>query len=326
MGNHFYFLDPPTMSKYFICHYIIGASYTNATACIKISLLLQYLRVLHRGTWTYRFTQLMLVFLALWGFAWAFLCWGICLPDPSAYWRGTGKGCYATGSSNVLTVVKSIEAHSAVNVAQDLIVLSIPVRFLFLEDAPIGKKSMTALLSMGALYVHLSLIAYKPAFRAITDGAFSTCVFSIWRLQAIVVTSVGVNGGDLTWNEPSPFLISLAEVYVASLCASIPFFWPIIAQQINKIMVMYEFNVSSEPRYQEEEEIELTNAKSAPSMIGSTKGSTKESTIEVQHYKDDFIGQQVDPFAEGLRVETVAVAQGGSKKKGGFVRFDHQKK
>jgi hypothetical protein len=151
MGNHIYLLDPSTIEKMFICHYIIGASYTNATACIKISLLLQYLRVLRRGTFTYRFTQFMLVFLGLWGFTWAFLCWGICLPDPSAFWKGTGKGCYATGSSNPSIVVKTIEAHSGVNVVQDLIVLSIPIRFLFLEDAPIGRKSMIALLSMGLL-------------------------------------------------------------------------------------------------------------------------------------------------------------------------------
>lgn len=151
MGNHIYLLDPPTIQNMFICHYLIGASYTCATALIKISLLLQYLRVFERGTFTYRFTQVMLVFLSLWGFTWAFLCWGICLPDPSAYWRGTGKGCYATGSSDVAVVVKSIEAHSGVNVVQDFIVLSIPIRLLFIKDAPVDKKSLLGLLFMGAL-------------------------------------------------------------------------------------------------------------------------------------------------------------------------------
>jgi hypothetical protein len=133
------------------------------------------------------------------------------------------------------------------------------------------------------------------------------------------VTSVGVNGGDLTWQEPQPFLISLAEVYVASLCASIPFFWPIIAQQLNKIMVMYEFNVSSEPRYRDDE-IELTPARSK----SETSGSLKEPTSEARHYADDFTQQQVNPFSEGLRVETIAQGGAPPKKKGGFVRFDHE--
>lgn len=150
------------------------------------------------------------------------------------------------------------------------------------------------------------------------------------------MTSVGVNGGDLTWQEPAPFLISLAEVYVASLCASIPFFWPIIAQQINKIMVMYEFNVSSESRYKDDE-VELANTESwlvktksassrddGVSMKSGSRGKVSGPTTKTTHYTDDFVQNHVNPFSEEFRVETTARSASTRKKKGGFVRFDNK--
>ena len=74
-----------------------------------------------------------------------------CFPDPSAFWKGTGKGCYASFSSSPMVVIKSIKGHSTVNVIQDIIVLSIPLKILFMDNPPIKRPGLLALLFMGAL-------------------------------------------------------------------------------------------------------------------------------------------------------------------------------
>lgn len=92
----------------------------------------------------------------------------------------------------------------------------------------------------------------------------SITAFSIWRLQTIIATQAGFYPVlDPTWNEPEPTLISFVEVYIAALCASTPVFWPVLESQIVKIFVKYEFNVSSESRY-EYNEVEVTNTRSVP--------------------------------------------------------------
>jgi len=127
-------------------------------------------------------------------------------------------------------------------------------------------------------------------------------------------------------------VVSFCEVCVASICACTPFFWPIITAQLNKIFVMYEFQVSSESRYRDDE-VELASTQSWPA---ATKTTTKEEVRsldsrssgnelgkkqDTSHYKDDYIQTQVNPFAEEFQTDTVVETGTTSKKKGGFVRF-----
>jgi hypothetical protein len=151
MGQHIYLLNPKDIRSYLICHWLIGLSYVSSTALIKVSLLFQYLRVFKEGTFTYRFSQFMLVFIGLWGFTFTFMGWLPCFPRPSAFWNQTGKGCYASFSTNSAVVIKTIEGHSGVNVIFDLIVVTIPFRLLFIDNAPVNKKGLGALLVMGLL-------------------------------------------------------------------------------------------------------------------------------------------------------------------------------
>jgi hypothetical protein len=126
-------------------------------------------------------------------------------------------------------------------------------------------------------------------------------------------------------------LVSFCEVCVASICACTPFFWPIITAQLNKIFVMYEFKVSSESRYRDDE-VELASTQSWPA---ATKTTTKEEVRSLDsrssgnelgkiqntsHYKDDYVQTQVNPFAEEFQTDTV-IETGTTGKKGGFVRF-----
>jgi hypothetical protein len=154
MGQHIYLItSPKDIENILICHYLFGAAYVTATAFIKLSLLLQYLRVFEPGTWIYRFTQFLIVFIGLWGFAFAFLSWFPCLPDPSAWWKMTNTGCYATASPDTSIVIKSIESHGGMNMILDFIVLSVPLRILFEDDAPSTRIGLAVLLFMGVLYV-----------------------------------------------------------------------------------------------------------------------------------------------------------------------------
>src|SRR4051812_14668737 len=88
LGEHIYLLDffthPTYITSFLKCHYVIGASYTSSTAFIKISLLLQYLRLYERGSIVYRFTQGILIFVSMWGLCYSFTSWLCCLPSPAA--------------------------------------------------------------------------------------------------------------------------------------------------------------------------------------------------------------------------------------------------
>lgn len=151
MGDHLYLLPTEDIEINLLLHYLIGNAYTLSTAFIKLSLLLQYLRVFDRGTLIYRFTQCAAILVAAWGFTFSFITWFCCFPDPSAFWKGTGKGCYATASPIYAVVISWIEAHAGINMIFDFIVLTIPFRILFLKDAVITKWGMMVLLFMGVM-------------------------------------------------------------------------------------------------------------------------------------------------------------------------------
>ncbi|KAF2102594.1 hypothetical protein NA57DRAFT_20821, partial [Rhizodiscina lignyota] len=211
------------LKKVIECQYIWGIAYVSSTAFIKISLLLQYLRVFEAGTYTYRFTQCILVLVSLWGFAFLFISLFPCFPSPSAFWEMTYKGCYGFASPNWVTLTNMIKGHSASNFCLDILVLLLAIRLQFLSDVPSTRRAMTAVLFLGLL----------------------ACSFALWRLVDVVKTGAGA-GTDPTFNEPGPILLSIAEIYLAASCATIPFFWPVLKDQFNKIFVQYEVNVSSE--------------------------------------------------------------------------------
>jgi len=158
-------------------------------------------------------------------------------------------------------------------------------------------------------------------------------MFGAWRLADIVISNAG-RSTDLSWNLPGPTLLSICEVYIASMCACIPFFWPMLKQQIDKIFVMYEFSVSTESRFHgnDDDAVELapTQSRNRGKSPGTedvrSLGSKSEDIHTDQqhknaHYADDYILAQGDPFAEEYRTETAVQADMTGRKKHGFVRF-----
>lgn len=72
---------------------------------------------------------------------------------------------------------------------------------------------------------------------------------SIWRLQTIIQTKATTYPvADPTWYGPKSIVLATIEVNLASICASIPVFWPILSQSLNKIFVTQEVHVVHQHR------------------------------------------------------------------------------
>lgn len=87
------------------------------------------------------------------------------------------------------------------------------------------------------------------------------------------------------------------------LCATTPFFWPILQSGLNMIFVKYEFQVQSEARWQHDEHIELTSTT-------STENKNFRDNVG-SHYKDGYIENQVDPL--GGEFSTKTIVKSGSQ-------------
>lgn len=92
--------------------------------------------------------------------------------------------------------------------------------------------------------------------------------------------------------------MSTVEVFIGALCATIPFFWPAIREQFNKIFVSYDFSVS-EVRVQDDEEYELAKTGSpiagrgqkAP-VLEEVYTDKPETKAKASKYKERFSGGQ----------------------------------
>src|SRR5450756_1321566 len=112
-----------------------------------------------------------------------------------------------------------------------------------------------------------------------------------------------------------PQLLTVVEVSMACLCATTPFFWPLIQEGWNQIFVKFEFNVSTESRWHDDH-IELASTNS----ISGREGHERDGS---QH-KDEYIQKGVTPFTEEFRTEANAKSDGSGKRKGQNVQFERE--
>jgi hypothetical protein len=81
------------------------------------------------------------------------------------------------------------------------------------------------------------------------DVVTSVIVLSIWRIQDTVYHKTGwYPTHDPTWYGPKSIFLIVLEVNVASICASVPIFWPVVSTYLGAIFVKTEFAVDYEPR------------------------------------------------------------------------------
>ncbi|KAI0844270.1 hypothetical protein F5Y00DRAFT_256147 [Daldinia vernicosa] len=315
LGQHFVTLDYGDIQSYLKVFYVTNASYNMSTTLIKMSLLFQYLRVYHSGS--LRTTCIvMLIIVSIWGAAYTFMGWVPCFPV-SGYWKmGIGAKCYGFGSTNANEVFKTYIAHTSVNTILDMIVFAIPVPLYFRPGtARRTKLGLVGLIIMGA----------------IVNG------FTMWRLATLVEHRATTSPTfDPTWYSPISIVLGALEVNVASICASVPIFWPSLKARLDEIFVTREVTITLHRRSNRSsgdvgDNVELQRTasedrenkwKRCPSRAGSESSQSRLAEIapvekRTQHYMDDFILNQVDPFRKkgAFVVESEIISDGLRRQK-----------
>lgn len=118
---------------------------------------------------------------------------------------------------------------------------------------------------------------------------------------------------DASWYGTSTCILAVLEVDVASICASIPIFWPILTAKFDAIFVTREVTIERSDRYatMTDGQFELEDAAqhfsyrketSEVSLTSLTCGEDMPSGNRT-HYMDTFVASQVDPFSRTYTVE-----------------------
>jgi len=105
-----------------------------------------------------------------------------------------------------------------------------------------------------------------------------------WRVYETIYFRAGwYPTRDPTWYGPQSILLMVLEVNVASICVSVPIFWPVLRPYLGAIFVTHEFSV----KYEEHER--------------SNRRRSGGDTWVNDHYKDSFIMDLVDPLGSSTR-------------------------
>ncbi|KAI1800229.1 hypothetical protein F4811DRAFT_540126 [Daldinia bambusicola] len=315
LGQHFLTLDRGDVKSYLKVFYVTNASYNTSTTLIKMSLLFQYLRIYRSGG--LRTTCIaMLVIISLWGAAYSFMGWVPCFPV-SGYWNmGLDSKCYGFGSTNANEVFKTYVSHTSVNTVLDMVVFAIPVPLYFRSGTVRRTKvGLIGLITMGAIVNGLTM----------------------WRLATLVEHRATTSPTfDPTWYSPISIVLGVVEVNVASICASVPIFWPSLKARLDEIFVTREVTITLNRRSSRFSSdvgnaIQLQRTASedrentwnrCPSRAGSESSQSRLAELapvekRKQHYMDDFIMNQVDPLRKksGFVVESEIMSDNLNRQK-----------
>ncbi|KAK1624643.1 hypothetical protein BDP81DRAFT_464413 [Colletotrichum phormii] len=210
-----------------IIFYICNGTLPMSTSLIKIAILLQYLRTFERGSKSRIFTIVMICIVAMWGTAFIFLAWVPCIPV-AAYWDWSipYRGRWGFGTQVAEELLRTYEAHATSNMILDFIIFAIPLPLYFNTEAnKRSRKSVLGLFLLGSLVLMLAA----------------------WRLVALVRSRAGTYPNfDPTWAAPGPMALSILEIDMAAICASLPVFWPVLQNSMGMIFVTHEVKVTTE--------------------------------------------------------------------------------
>lgn len=298
---------------------------------MKLALLFQYLRVFKTDdedndngdknnsngkvkrsrVFLRRTCQVLIVIVGLWGATFSFLAWVPCLPV-STYWDAattapaqlTGT-CYGFGISTDRT---AFIMHTAINMALDVCVLAIPVPLYLGATLTLpggggdGNSTKNMIRARAGVLVLLLL-----------GGLVN--VFAAWRLVLLISSNGDVIETlfDSTFYAPETVLLSSLEVNLASICASVPIFWPVLRRQVFRILVTKEVEITRGDRDSDSKDGKLVDDDDDDES-GTESGGDG-------HYNDAFIRDQVDPLRPGtsvgvetqVRSETAKTKQGWAK-------------
>jgi hypothetical protein len=110
--------------------WVSNAAYHTTTALIKISLLLQYLKLFRQGMLRH-ITIILLVTVAIWGIIFSFLAWFPCIPV-TAMWAKVAKStCYGFGDRSTSEVRVTLFTFAGTNMFFDVVIFAIPLTEYF---------------------------------------------------------------------------------------------------------------------------------------------------------------------------------------------------
>jgi hypothetical protein len=108
--------------------YAENALYCTETAIIKVSLLLQYLRIFKAGTMRWICITLICI-ITMWGIAFGILSWVPCVPV-QGFWdrfKYPNAKCWGFGFADIDDFVAVIVSHTSTNMVFDLLVFVTPM-------------------------------------------------------------------------------------------------------------------------------------------------------------------------------------------------------
>jgi hypothetical protein len=132
------------------------------------------------------------------------------------------------------------------------------------------------------------------------DSIFSYRVsgISAWRLAEIIEHRAATYPTfDPTWYGPSVIVLGNMEVSIASICACVPVFWPVLTSRLDEIFVTKEVEITSESRIFDED-VELHKTGAMHSCSGTVSSLTPlhlPADDPKSHYHDAYIRAQVVP-------------------------------
>ncbi|KAI1408174.1 hypothetical protein F5Y13DRAFT_205035 [Hypoxylon sp. FL1857] len=297
----------------FMKFYVCLATYTVSTTLMKLCLLTQYLRIFERGTRARLLCWIGLVVCALWGIAFAFCALFPCFPV-SGFWNWQWPAhCYGFGSKVPSEIGGTFAAHTGSNMVLNAMVLAIAVPLYFRKDTAWKQRlgiGLLLLLGVGVL------------------------ILSILCLETIVGHQAGTYPVlDPTWYGPRSIILAAVEVDLASICASIPTFWPHLTQGLlGGIFVTQEVHIThqhrrlsgdssyssasaSQGRFKLQPShmharadsgtslgLEMGAATVAMARVSSKSLKNVASVHHDRHYRDDFVLNSVIPPGMGIGI------------------------
>ncbi|KAI4619067.1 hypothetical protein J4E83_006019 [Alternaria metachromatica] len=236
LGLHLWTLDAEHLTAYFKHIYATNAAYTASTTLIKLSILIQYLRLFAEAapsttTAQYRLARRitwgMILICSLWGLTFFMLALFPCNPIRKN-WNPTLQGtCIGWGSKDPADFFHMFLGHAVSNCLLDILVLLVPLPFVTtLRIAGKSRAGLVGLFSLGCVVV----------------------IVAVGRMIAMSVNKAGTKPIlDMSFHTPIVYIFAVLEVNFAIITASIPIFWPAIATLAsNKIFVVNEVQIHVE--------------------------------------------------------------------------------
>ncbi|KAI1106732.1 hypothetical protein F4804DRAFT_354141 [Jackrogersella minutella] len=301
-GEHLLKVGFEKFTRFQIKFYVCLVTYTISTALTKLCILTQCLRIFEPGSRARLICWIGLAVSALWGLAFSFCALFPCFPV-SGFWRWEAPArCYGFGSKVSWQLAGTFTAHAGSNVVLDAMVLALVVPLYFRKDL-VGKQR----LGIGLLLLL----------------GFIVLLISIWDLQTIIEHQAGTKPVlDPTWYGPKAIILAALEVDLASICVSIPTFWPHLTQSLlGNIFVTREVHITHQHRRLSGDSYSYASSTTSPGhyelqrrptlsrrhsrvdsgaiVVRVSSDGLKPTTTNVmthdKHYQDDFVLNSVVP-------------------------------